>query len=120
MPKWMTTIDKTTPGAALGLAAVLAGANPKNLILAAAGAAVIARTGISPSRQAISYLVFVLIGTVSVAIPVTMYFAMGRRSERLLVRLKDWMARYNAVTMSVFCLVIAAKLISDALRGLTR
>ena len=34
MPKWMATIDKTTPVAAVGLAAVLSGANPKNLLLA--------------------------------------------------------------------------------------
>src|SRR4029453_17611345 len=34
MPKWMATIDQTTPPAALGLAAVLSGATPKNLILA--------------------------------------------------------------------------------------
>src|SRR5438445_4514850 len=34
MPKWMASIDKTTPVAALGLAAVLSGANPKNLLLA--------------------------------------------------------------------------------------
>jgi hypothetical protein len=51
MPNWMTTIDKITPLGALGLAAVLAallsGANPKNLLLAAGGAAAIAQTGIS-------------------------------------------------------------------------
>jgi Sap, sulfolipid-1-addressing protein len=29
MPKWMATIDKTTPVAAVGMAAVLSGANPK-------------------------------------------------------------------------------------------
>lgn len=46
MPKWMTTIDKTTPLAAFGLAAALSGANPKNLLLAVAGAAAIAQTGI--------------------------------------------------------------------------
>src|SRR6202034_2100450 len=31
MPKWMATIDEATPVAALGLAAALSGANPKNL-----------------------------------------------------------------------------------------
>ena len=36
MPKWMTTIDKTTPLGAFGLAAALSGANPKNLLLAVA------------------------------------------------------------------------------------
>ena len=33
MPKWMATIDNTSPPAALGLAALLSGANPKNLLL---------------------------------------------------------------------------------------
>lgn len=77
MPKWLATIDKTTPVAAVGLAAVLSGANPKNLLLAVAGAAAIAGTGISGSQQALAYLVFALIGTLGVGIPVGIYFAMG-------------------------------------------
>lgn len=118
MPKWMTTIDKTTPVAAVGLAAVMSGANPKNLLLAVAGAAAIAGTGISGGEQAIAYLIFVLIATLGVGIPVGIYFAMGTRSERLLAGLKDWMSAHNAVIMSVLCLVIAAKLIGDAITGL--
>src|ERR1700728_148242 len=47
MPKWMPTIDKTPPVAAVGLAAVMSGANPKNLLLAVAGGAAIAGSGIS-------------------------------------------------------------------------
>jgi hypothetical protein len=118
MPKWMTTIDKTTPVAAVGLAAVMSGANPKNLLLAVAGAAAIAGTGISGGEQAIAYLIFVLIATLGVGIPVGIYFAMGARSETLLAGLKDWMSAHNAVIMSVLCLVIAAKLIGDAITGL--
>jgi hypothetical protein len=118
MPKWMTTIDKTSPVAAVGLAAVMSGANPKNLLLAVAGAAAIAGTGISGGEQAIAYLIFVLIATLGVGIPVGIYFAMGIRSERLLAGLKDWMSAHNAVIMSVLCLVIAAKLIGDAITGL--
>ena len=118
MPKWMTTIDKTTPVAAVGLAAVMSGANPKNLLLAVAGAAAIAGTGISGGEQAIAYLIFALIATLGVGIPVGIYFAMGTRSEALLAGLKDWMSAHNAVIMSVLCLVIAAKLIGDAITGL--
>ena len=118
LPKWMTTIDKTTPVAAVGLAAVMSGANPKNLLLAVAGAASIAGTGISGGEQAIAYLIFVLIATLGVGIPVGIYFAMGTRSETLLAGLKDWMSAHNAVIMSVLCLVIAAKLIGDAITGL--
>ena len=119
MPKWMATIDKTSPVAAAGLAAVLSGANPKNLLLAVAGAAAIAGTGISGGQQAIAYLVFALIGTLGVGIPVGIYFAMGARSEKLLAGLKDWMSAHNAVIMTVLCLIIAAKLIGDGISGLT-
>jgi len=119
MPRWMATIDKTTPIAAIGLAAVLSGANPKNLLLAAGGAATIAGTGIPGGQQALAYLVFALIGTVGVGIPVGIYFAMGERSEKLLGELKDWMSAHNAVIMAVLCLVIAAKLIGDGISGLT-
>jgi hypothetical protein len=118
MPKWMSTIDKTTPVAAVGLAAVMSGANPKNLLLAVAGAAAIAGTGISGGEQAIAYLIFVLIATLGVGIPVGIYFAMGTRSQTLLAGLKDWMSAHNAVIMSVLCLIIAAKLIGDAITAL--
>jgi hypothetical protein len=119
MPKWMASIDKTTPVAAAGLAAVLAGANPKNLILAVGGAATIAQTGISGGEQAIAYLVFALVGTLGVGIPVGIYFAMGPRSDHLLAELKDRMSRHNAVIMAVLCLIIGAKLIGDAIGALT-
>ena len=119
MPKWMATIDKSRPPAAFGLAAVLSGANPKNLLLAVAGAATIAQTGISGGQQAIAYAVFALIGTLGVGIPVGIYFAMGERSQKLLAGLKDWMSAHNAVIMTVLCLVIAAKLIGDGISGLT-
>ena len=115
MPGWMTSIDRTSPAAALGLGAVMAAANPKDLLLAVSGAAVIARTDIPGSQRAIAYLIFALIGTVSVGIPVVIYCVMGTRSEKLLLRLTDWMALRGASIVSALCLVIAAVLIGDAL-----
>lgn len=118
MPKWMATIDNTTPVAAIGLGAALSGANPKNLVLAVGGAAAIAQTGIPGGQQVIAYVVFALIGTLGVGIPVGIYFAMGARSEKLLAGLKDWMSQHNAAIMAVLCLVIAAKLIGDGITSL--
>jgi hypothetical protein len=118
MPKWMATIDKTSPVGALGLAAALSGANPKNLLLAAGGAAAIAETGISGVQQAIAYVVFAVIGTLGVGIPVGIYVVLGVRSQELLARLKDWMTQHNAVIMTVLCVIIAAKLIGDGISGL--
>ena len=119
MPKWMGAIENFKPAAALGTGALLAGANPKNLILAVAGAAAIAQTGIAGAQQAIAYLVFAVIATIGVGAPVVIYFAMGERSQELLGKLKNWMGQHNAVIMSVLCLIIVAKLIGDAISALT-
>jgi Sap, sulfolipid-1-addressing protein len=119
LPTWMHKIDTIKPPAAFGLAAVLAGANPKNLLLAVAAAAAIAQTGISGGQQAIAYAVFAVIATVGVGAPVAIFVALGSRSEQLLAGLKDWMGRHNAVIMAVLCLVIGFKLIGDAIGGLT-
>jgi hypothetical protein len=119
MPKWMGAIENFKPAAALGTGALLAGANPKNLLLAVAGAAAIAQTGIAGAQQAIAYLIFAVIATIGVGAPVVIYFAMGERSQELLGKLKNWMGQHNAVIMSVLCLIIGAKLIGDAISALT-
>ena len=118
MPKWMAAVDTIKPPAAFGLAAVLAGVNPKNLLMAVGGAAAIAQTGISGAQQAVAYAVFALIGTLGMGIPVGIYFAFGDRSASILRDLKDWMGRNNAVIMAVLCLIIGVKLIGDAIGGL--
>jgi hypothetical protein len=119
MPNWMGAIDNFKPLAAVGTGALLAGANPKNLLLAVGGAATIAQTGIAAAQQAIAYVIFAVIATVGVGAPVGIYFAMGNRSQDILGRLKDWMGQHNAVIMSVLCLIIGAKLIGDAISALT-
>jgi threonine/homoserine/homoserine lactone efflux protein len=117
MPKWMQTIDTFTPPKAAGLAVLLSGVNPKNLLLAVGAAAAIAQTGASAGQQAVALAVFVLIGTLGPGAPVALYFALGERSKEILDRLKAWMSRDNATIMAVLCLVIGAKLIGDAISG---
>ncbi|MFF5076564.1 GAP family protein [Actinoplanes sp. NPDC000266] len=119
MPKWMDAIDEFGAGKSLGLAALLSGANPKNLLLAVAGAAAIAQTGIPGGQQAVAYTIFAIVGSLGVAAPVGIYLVMGKRSADLLARLKEWLGLHNAVIMSVLCLLIGVKLLGDALTVLT-
>jgi len=118
MPKWMGAIDAFTPVKAFGMGALLSGLNPKNLLLAVAAGAAIAQTGIPGGEQAVAYGVFALLGTVGVAIPVVIFFAMGDRAGAMLEDLKNWMAHNNAVIMCVLMLVIGAKLIGDGISAL--
>ena len=117
LPKWMQTIDEFELGKAFGVAALLSGVNPKNLLLTAAAASAIAQTGIGAGEQAVALAVFVAIGTLGPGIPVGIYFAMGERAKRLLDELKAWMGANNAAIMAVLCLVIGAKLIGDGIAG---
>lgn len=114
-PKWMGAIDTFTPVKATGAGTILAGVNPKNLLLAVGAAATIAQTGIPGSQQAVAYAVFVLIGTLGVGLPVVLFLALGDRSRQMLDGLKTWMSRNNMAIMAVICLVIGAKLLGDGI-----
>jgi threonine/homoserine/homoserine lactone efflux protein len=116
-PKWMGSLDQFTPVKAGGAGVFLSALNPKNLLLAVAGAAAIAQAGISIGQQVASYAVFVAIATIGVAAPVVIYFALGERSQHLLDELKTWLARNNAVIMAVLMLIIGVKLIGNAISG---
>src|SRR5262245_23056891 len=113
----MGALDGFTPVKAAGAGVVLSALNPKNLLLAVAGAAAIAQTGISTRQQVASYAIFVVIASIGVAAPVVIYFAMGDRSQRLLADLKRWLAHNNAVIMAVLMLIIGVKLIGNAISG---
>jgi threonine/homoserine/homoserine lactone efflux protein len=118
MPAWMGTIDSFTVAKAAAFGLLLSGVNPKNLLLIIAGAAAIAQTGTSAGSQAVALIVFAVVATAGTGAPLVIYFALGRRSAQTLSDLKDWMARNNAAIMAAVCLIIAAKLLGDAISGL--
>jgi len=115
--KWMGALDAFTPVKALGAGVLLGTVNPKNLLLIVGGAAAVAQTGISTGDQVVAWAVFTLIASLGVGAPVVIFFALGDRAAKLLDQLKTWMARNNTAIMAVLCLIIAVKLIGDAVTG---
>ena len=112
-------IDTFTAGKSFGFGALLSGVNPKNLALTIAAATTIAQTGISGGEAAGALAVFILVGSLSILAPVVIYFVMGAKAAVILDELKTWMAAHNAAIMSVLLLVLGAKLIGDAIAGLS-
>ncbi len=117
MPKWMGALDGITPPKAAGLAVLLGTVNPKNLLFILGAVAAVAQTGISGRDQAVAWIVFTLIATIGVAIPLVIYFAMGDRAAAILNGIKVWMSRNNAAMMAVLCLIVGVKLVGDAITG---
>jgi threonine/homoserine/homoserine lactone efflux protein len=119
MPKWMQTIDTFRAGKAFGGGVLLSAVNPKNLALTIAAAAAIAELGISNGEEAGAMAVFVAIGSVTIIAPLVLYLVLGTRARETLEGIKRWMAANNAVIMTVLLLVLGAKLIGDAITGLS-
>jgi len=119
MPKWMGGIDALTPGKALGLGVLLAGVNPKNLILTVGAAAGLAQLGLSTTDVAVSLIVFVVVGSLTIAGPVVYYLLGGERAKTELDELKGWLAVHNAAVMATLFLVFSVDLIAKAIPPLT-
>nr|WP_308801048.1 GAP family protein [Streptomyces polyasparticus] len=117
-PGWMRAIDTFTPAKSAGLAALLSGANPKNLVLAIGGAASIASSPASAGGKAVAGVLFVLIGSLCVPLPLLVYVFGGAKSERVLGSWTAWMAEHNAAIMTVVLVVLGTKYVGDAISGL--
>lgn len=119
MPGWMRAIDGFTTERSTVLGAALSGLNPKNLALTLAAAASIAQAGLSSGGDVVAVLVFVLIGSLTVAGPVAAYLLASERVDHPLAEIKQFMADNNNVIMAVVLVVLAAKLLGDGIGGLS-
>jgi hypothetical protein len=119
MPKWMAGIDSFAPGKAFGLGLLLAGVNPKNLLLAAGAAAGLAQLGLSTKDAVVSLIVFILVGSLTIGGPVVYYLVGGEHAKAELDSMKGWLAVHNAAVMTVLFLVFGVDLIAKGLPQLT-
>lgn len=119
LPKWMASVDSLKPGKAFGLGLLLAGVNPKNLLLTVAAAAGLAQLGLGTTDAVVSLIVFVVVGSLTIAGPVVYYLVGGDGAKAELDAMKGWLALHNAAVMTVLFLVFGVDLIAKGLPQLT-
>jgi len=100
------------------MAALLAGVNPKNLGLTMAAAMTISEAGLSNSQSWVALIVFAILGSLTVAIPVLYYLIAGDAADETLNSWKVWLIANNATVMIVLFLILGMKLVGDGLGGL--
>ena len=118
MPKWMASIDSLTAGRSFGLGALLAGLNPKNLILTIGAALAIEATGATGADALVGLIVFVVLGSLTVVLPVLYYLAAGDSAKSHLDAMKEWLGTNNAAVMATLFLVFGAVLIGKGLEAI--
>jgi hypothetical protein len=77
----MQGIDTFTPAKSFGLGALLAGPNPKNLLLSIAAGTTIAQLGATGADAWVAILVYALLGTITVGGPVLYYICRAPESR---------------------------------------
>jgi hypothetical protein len=117
VPKWMQAIDTVTPVKAAGLGALLSSVNPKNLALAIGAALAIAQLGLSTGDTAVSYGMFVVLGSLGIAVPVIYYLVGGEGAKKTMDGWKAWLLANNAAVMAVLFLVMGASLLGKGIAG---
>ena len=90
-----------------------------SLILIAGAMVTLSRDHLAPGSNAIVILVFTLIGISTVAAPVGLYLAGGKKARLLLDRSKTWLTQNNATVTAVMLLVIGGVLLVEGIRDLS-
>jgi threonine/homoserine/homoserine lactone efflux protein len=114
----MAGIDSFPPGKALTTALLLAGVNPKNLLLSLSAGAALAQTSVSSTDAVVSLIVYVIVGSITILAPVVYYLVGGDKARTALDSMKGWLAVHNAAVMIVLFLVFGVKLVADGLPAL--
>ena len=114
-PKWRSALGTYTPRQSARLGAALAGANPKNLVLALAAGAEIAVFVDEPGARLVGVAAFVLVGSIGVATPMAAALVLGARAEPMLSRVDSWLSRHGTALTVVVLVVLGVLLVVKGL-----
>jgi threonine/homoserine/homoserine lactone efflux protein len=114
-PAWMAKIDELQLLPAFGLGFLLSALNPKNLLLAAAAGASFGALSLTGGETAGAIVIFTVIASLTVAVPVIGFLVAGDRLGSVLDRSKAWLIENNGAVMAVLFIVFAVSLVGDAI-----
>jgi hypothetical protein len=118
-PSWMAQMQNASPIFAFGMGAFLSSLNPKNLLLDIAAAATIVAGELTSSQQVVAVVVFMILASLSIGLPVIWYLVAGESAKAKLDVLRGYLVEYNWVIMSVLFLILGVKLIGQAIPALS-
>lgn len=118
-PKWMGRIATFRTGRALGLGAVLAGLNPKNLVLTISAAVSVARFSLGSGETAGVMGVYLVIASLTVAIPVALLLIAPKKAEPILESWRTGLAEHAVMVGVTLFAVFGFLLVGKGIAGLT-
>jgi threonine/homoserine/homoserine lactone efflux protein len=109
-------LESFTFGRAVGLG-FLSGINPKNLLLCLGAGTTIGSAHLETGQAVVAMVVFTLLASSTVAVPVIGYLAARDRTAGPLEEVRAWLTQNNAAVMAVLLLVLGASLVGKGIGG---
>lgn len=117
-PAWIRTLQDATPATATRLALVLSVANPKVVLLAVAAGLDIAAADVGAAGVVGGVVLFTVVASLGVAVPVLGYAVRGDAFLPPLERAKDWLLRNTAAVMAVVLVLLGLLLLKNGVSAL--
>jgi threonine/homoserine/homoserine lactone efflux protein len=118
LPRWMTEVDSMTPTKALVLGVLLSAVVPKNLLLALSAGVIVSEAGLSVGKASVVIVVFTVIATSTVAVPVVAHLVAPARMHGPFQRLREWLVENNVTIMGLLLLLIGVVMIGNGIASL--
>ncbi|WP_169746735.1 GAP family protein [Demequina silvatica] len=117
-PAWLGSLADASPGAAARLALLLTVANPKVIMLAAAGGASIGATAPTVAAELAAIAVFALVASMTALAPVLAFTVAGERTAPVLEAVRRWLDAHTSAVIAVVSAVIGLLVLVSGLSGL--
>ena len=119
MPRWMSAIQSLTIVRSVGLGALLGGINPKNLLLCLSAGTTVGAAHLSAGGNFVVMVVFTVLASSTVAVPVVGYLVAQDRMREPLKELRGWLAQNSAVVMAVVLIVLGVVVLGKGIGTLS-
>jgi threonine/homoserine/homoserine lactone efflux protein len=118
LPRWMTEVDSMTPTKALVLGLLLSAVVPKNLLLALSAGVIVSEAGLSVGKASVIVVMFTVIATSTVAVPVVAHLVAPARMHDPFQRLREWLVENNVTIMGLLLFLIGVVMIGNGIASL--
>jgi threonine/homoserine/homoserine lactone efflux protein len=118
LPRWMAMIDGAGPARSFGVALLLSVTNLKELLFGVGAGATIGAANLGVGTDMVAAVVFGLVASSTVAVPVIAALIAPERMREPLDRTRDWLVHNNGVVIGVVLLLIGVSLVGDGIGAL--
>jgi threonine/homoserine/homoserine lactone efflux protein len=118
LPAWISSIDSMKPGKSLSIGFLLAALNPKNIIFSLTAGLSVGTAGLTGTEAVIVILVFTLIASATVSLPVIAYLLASTKMQQPLEELRGWLTHNNNTIMAVLFVVLGFVVLGKGISGL--